>query len=78
MFPNPTTGKVSLTVGSDVTTQMTVTVYNVLGAQVIEPVTYKAGTTNMVIDVTSVANGVYFVKVQGNNTTAIKQLTVSH
>jgi PKD repeat protein len=78
MFPNPTTGKVSLTVNSDVTTQMTVTVYNILGEQVINPVTYKAGTTNMIIDVTSVSNGVYFVKIQGNNTTAIKQLTVSH
>jgi hypothetical protein len=49
-----------------------------LGDQIIEPTVYKAGTNNITLDVTGVANGVYLVKIQSAAGTAIKQLTVSH
>ncbi|HLP53246.1 MAG TPA: T9SS type A sorting domain-containing protein [Chitinophagales bacterium] len=78
MFPNPTNGKVSINFQGDVTRQMTVSVYNMLGEVVVNPTTYKAGTTNMTFDVSNVANGVYLVKIQNDKSTAIKQLTVNH
>lgn len=78
MFPNPTNSKVTINVQSVVTQQLTVSVFNMLGEQVIEPTVYKAGTNNITLDVAGVANGVYLVKIQSTAGTAIKQLTVSH
>lgn len=78
MFPNPTNGKVMIKVDGDVSTDMTVTVYNILGDVVKAPTFYKAGTLQMELNMENVVNGVYFVKIQGRNATAVKQLTVNH
>lgn len=78
MFPNPTSGKVLITIDGTVSTDMTVTVYNLLGEVVKEPATYKAGTMQMEINLQDVANGLYLVKIQSRNGTAVKQLTVNH
>jgi PKD repeat protein len=78
MFPNPTNGKVTIKVDGNVSTDMTVTVYNILGEVVKEPTFYKAGTTQMEINMQNVVNGLYLVKIQSPNGTAVKQLTVNH
>jgi len=78
MFPNPSNGKVSITLQGNVSTNLTVTVYNVLGETVVNPTTYRAGTTNIQLDLSSVANGLYLVKVQSESETTVKHLTISH
>lgn len=78
MFPNPSTGKVQLTFNGNVTPDMTVTVYNVLGEEVMPATFYKAGTTNAELNLQSVSNGLYLVKIQSNNGTAVKHLTIQH
>ncbi len=78
MFPNPSNGKVSITLHGNVTPELTVTVYNILGEAVVNPVTYRAGTTNMQLDLSAVANGVYLVKVQSEKASTVKHLTINH
>ncbi len=78
LFPNPSNGKVAVTVNGDVSHDLTVSVYNVLGATVVNPTTYKAGTTNIQLDLSNVASGVYLVKVQNDNGSTVKHLTISH
>lgn len=78
LFPNPSNGKVTLTVNGDVSHDLTVSVYNVLGAAVVNPTIYKAGTTNIQLDLSNVASGVYLVKVQNDNGSTVKHLTISH
>jgi PKD repeat protein len=78
MFPNPSNGKVNVTVKGDVTPQLTVTVYNILGETVANPVTYKAGTTNMQLDLSGAASGLYLVKIQSEKASTIKHLTINH
>lgn len=78
MFPNPSTGKVSITFTGNVTPDMTVSVYNILGETVVSPMNYRAGTTNIQLDLSSVANGVYLVKIKTDKASTVKQLTINH
>lgn len=78
MFPNPTTGKAMLRFNNGTSSDFTVTVYNVLGETVLTTPKYKAGVAQVELNLSNAASGLYIVKVQSSNGTAIKQLTVSH
>jgi len=78
MFPNPSNGKVTVTLDGNVAPELTVTVYNVLGETVVNPVKYRAGTTTMNLDLSAQPNGLYLVKIQSDNASAVKHLTISH
>jgi len=78
MFPNPTSGKVSITLNGNATPDFTISVYNVLGEEVVPVSEYKAGTTNVEMNVSSLSSGVYMVKIQSNQGSSVKRLTVSH
>ncbi len=78
LFPNPSNGKVQLTFGNNGTPDMTITVYNVLGETIVPAANYKAGTTNVELNLSGVANGLYMVKIQSANGTAVKPLTIQH
>jgi len=78
MFPNPTNGKVTITLEGQVTPELTVSVYNLLGETMVGPVKYKAGTTSMQLDLSNVASGVYMVKIQSDKASIVKHLTISH
>ncbi len=78
MFPNPTSGNVNITLNANAAVDFTVSVYNILGDQVIATSDYKAGTTNVELNAVTLADGVYLVKIQSNQGSAVKRLTVSH
>jgi len=78
MFPNPTSDNVRLTFEGNVTPEMTVSVVNTLGAIVLTPSTYAAGTTNIELNTSALANGIYFVKIGSDKGSAVKQLSVQH
>ena len=78
MFPNPTSGTVTITLNGNTTADFTVAAYNILGDQVIATANYQAGTTSVALNTATLADGVYLVKIQSNQGTAVKRLTVSH
>ncbi|MCC6180510.1 MAG: T9SS type A sorting domain-containing protein [Bacteroidia bacterium] len=71
LFPNPTTERLNLQITSLTDTQnsMKVSIYNVIGKEVMNPqeIKTKNGSMSASIDVSSLSNGVYFIKV-GNST----------
>jgi PKD repeat protein len=78
MFPNPTSGLVNITLSGNNAIDFTVSVYNILGDQVIATSDYKAGTTNVEFNTGTLADGVYLVKINSNQGSAVKRLVVSH
>ncbi|HWB62809.1 MAG TPA: T9SS type A sorting domain-containing protein [Chitinophagales bacterium] len=76
--PNPTSGVVNLTFTSNATPNFTVSVYNVLGQEVIGANNYHAGTTNVSLDLSSFNAGAYFVKIQSNAGTVVKNIVLTH
>ena len=78
MFPNPTSSNVTITLSGNSIPDFTVSVYNVLGAQVMATSDYKSGTSNVELNAATLADGVYLVKIQSNQGSAVKRLTVSH
>lgn len=78
VFPNPASDKLFVKIESDVTEQMTISLVNLMGQEVTTPVIYGAGTTNMEIGTVSLANGLYFVKIQTATTAAVKPVSINH
>ncbi len=78
MFPNPSTGKVFVSIEGNNLPDFTVTVYNILGETVVTPANYKAGTSRIEMDLSDVSSGVYLVKIQNNQSSVVKHLTVTH
>ncbi len=78
MFPNPTTGKAMLRFNNNINSDYTVTVYNILGETVFTTSKMKAGVAQVELNLSHVASGLYMVKIQSSNATAVKQLTVNH
>lgn len=76
MFPNPSNGKVMLSMDGNVSSEFTVTVYNAIGETVMSSSKYKAGTTNVELNLANAASGLYLVKIQTNEGTAVKHLTI--
>ncbi|PSQ81709.1 MAG: hypothetical protein BRD41_01885 [Bacteroidetes bacterium QS_1_63_11] len=77
--PNPTTGTATLEFGVKTSTEVTVSVYNVLGQRVQ---TLYQGTPqadqvrDVTVDASSLPSGVYFVRMKADGQTATQRLTV--
>ena len=59
MFPNPTNGLVNISLTSNQPVDFTVSVNNLLGQEVVSPSYYKAGTSNVMLDLAKLAEGTY-------------------
>ncbi len=68
LFPNPTTGILNLQL-TEIPTSMKISIYDVIGKEVLstQELKTKNAALNTSIDVSSLSNGVYFIKV-GNST----------
>ncbi|PZD77733.1 T9SS type A sorting domain-containing protein [Mesonia sp. K7] len=69
MYPNPVQGILTIEMNESPNAQ--VTIFDILGKQVI-----SQSLENKTIDVSSLTNGMYIVKVENNHTTATKKLIV--
>lgn len=79
LYPNPSTGKVSISVTESVPSEITVSVLDLQGQTVVGESKYQAGTNLIEMDLSSLASGMYFVKVYSpNQGTAIKYLTIAN
>lgn len=74
IFPNPTTGIFSVNLDAFVSNEMTINVYNAVGA-LVKTITVNTNTAN--VDLSEFANGVYVVKVIADNQVATKKITLN-
>jgi PKD repeat protein len=74
VYPNPNSGIFNVTLAGEISSDMTVNVYNTLG-ELVRTVVADANTTS--IDLSEFASGVYVVKVIADNQIATKKITVS-
>jgi PKD repeat protein len=77
VYPNPTTGKLTLTLNTNGSRVVNLTVYNILGNVVFAekdvPVYNKI---NHVIDLSSLPKGIYHLKVEGDGKTVVKKVVI--
>ena len=75
-YPNPFNGTTTMEYSIPVTTDLTLTVYNLLGQSVSTLTSgYKdAGTYSLIWDASDAASGMYFVKAQADGFTKIQKL----
>ena len=68
VYPNPTDGQITLAFGLQAATDAGISVYNVMGQQVLQvPQTaYTSGNHETAIDVASLPNGMYWAVLQSN------------
>ncbi|MBC8173177.1 MAG: PKD domain-containing protein, partial [Chitinophagales bacterium] len=80
IFPSPSNGNVNVAINNDNFHSATVEVFNMLGESVMNAITMNVNANNtMALDLTSVAEGNYVVKVLGDNGgIAVRQLTIAH
>lgn len=71
LFPNPSTGLLNI---NNIEAVSTVEVYNVIGDKVYSN---KLDKGNNAIDLSNLANGSYFVKINSNNGTTTKKVVIS-
>jgi len=74
VYPNPNSGIFTVALNGVVSTEMSVLVYNTVGALIK---TINVNTSSTTIDLSDVASGVYTVKVIAENQIATKKVTIN-
>jgi parallel beta-helix repeat protein len=74
VFPNPNSGIFNVTLTAEISTDMTVNVYNTIG-ELVKTVVVNGNSTS--VDLTDFASGIYTVKVIADNQIATKKITVT-
>lgn len=77
VFPNPSSGIMTLELNSDIAQGAKVTVLNILGEQVSAPIEIKAGITSTVLDLQYLVSGAYMLKVETASGTGIKTIAIN-
>ncbi len=78
VYPNPTNGIVSVKAELSNRTNVTIQVFNTLGALVSETSLSGLAQVREVIDLSGEANGVYIVKVTADGTSGVRRLVLNH
>lgn len=77
IYPNPTSGVVSVEADLDINTNVTIQVLNTIGALVSETTLSGAAQVREVVDLSAEANGVYIVKVTANGSSGVRRLVLN-
>ena len=77
VYPNPSTGSITVELEHAYSESIKMTVYNILGEAVSEVITVKPNTTNAILDLNNLESGLYLLKVETPNGTAVKELTIN-
>jgi hypothetical protein len=78
LYPNPTNGDVLVQISTGISSDFTVSVYDLLGQQVMGTMEEKAGTNNVQLNLASLSGGTYMVKLRSANGTAVKEVVLAH
>ena len=77
ILPNPSNGSVNITI-NNVDKDVTLTVYNVVGEVVKSfATTQSSAVFNKALDLSTLSNGTYLVKIQSGSKTATKKLVIT-
>jgi hypothetical protein len=78
IYPNPTTGLVSLRYGKSISTPVFVEVYNVLGDRVMESNRdFSTGSKVQTMDLSALNNGVYLLSVTADGVRSTRTINVN-
>ncbi len=79
VFPNPTEGRLNVSLKLPSSSKVGLTVTNVLGAVVLQEVkTLTAGAQTTVLDLSSLAQGTYTLNILADGMTATRKVTITH
>jgi PKD repeat protein len=76
LMPNPTTGFVTVTIG-ETAGQANVKVMNMIGAEMLTASQVLNGSTAIEMDLTGLANGIYFLEIDVEGTRVTKKITLA-
>ena len=77
VYPNPSSGVMTLEMANEIATGAKVTVVNILGEKVNEPIEIKAGVTKTVLNLTNLESGAYMLQIETSKGTAIKTIAIN-
>jgi hypothetical protein len=77
VYPNPTSGKFSVTMYLPNTEQARVSIMNLLGEEITVVHNGKLTSAQYEVDLSNQPAGVYYVKVQSDNTSLLKKIVLS-
>jgi len=78
IYPNPTSGKVNVDLGTSKQSDFTITVYNIFGEAIVRERANVQRSYETTIDLGDQAGGVYYVRVRsGNDATMTRRVVVS-
>jgi hypothetical protein len=77
VFPNPSSGIMTLEMNPDIAQGAKVTVLNILGEEVSAPIEIKAGITSTILDLKYLDSGAYMLKIETAAGTAIKTIAIN-
>ncbi len=77
VYPNPSSGIMTLELADDIANGANVSVFNILGEQVSETITVKPSVTKSVLNLSNLESGVYLLKVETPTGTAVKQIAIN-
>jgi hypothetical protein len=76
IFPNPTNGELNVNFNLANPTNVVVSVYNVIGKEIVSYNKENASVVNTKIDLSKCASGVYFVKITSTNQTLTQKISL--
>ena len=77
LYPNPTNGKVTVQFGANANDKAELEVINVMGQTVVAPAVVSLSNNTYTMNLSTLANGVYYIKVTNDGKTAIKKVTIA-
>jgi hypothetical protein len=77
VYPNPNSGKFTVSIDMTLSEDATVVVMNAVGVKVAELPAGSFNNGNVQIDLSNMSAGVYFVRLHNNNQTGTKKVVVS-
>lgn len=77
LYPNPTNGKVTIQLSGNEYAKAELTVINAVGQTVIAPSVVNLVNNAYTMNLSSLANGVYYIKISNDGKSAIKKVTIA-
>jgi hypothetical protein len=77
VFPNPSSGNVSVNIGAMDMGTVNVKIYNIMGEVIAESAGNASVTRKLNFDLTQYPSGLYFVEIKGDNVQATKKVIIS-
>lgn len=77
VYPNPSSGIITLDMADDIAEGEKVSVLNLLGQQVRQTIEIRPSVTLTTLDLSSLETGLYVLKIETTSGTAVKEITIS-